>query len=154
MYEPSPLSQSRLSDPMTRSRKPHYTGSNPFQDDLADYEEKHLSQLNATKQLNSRAKSKQEKEAVSAKELKETRHGLNELSIEAESLKETLVETCALKGKLENQLLKASEEFKDNVPAVTQSLAANEEEVETLKQSLREESDNVMHLTDELAKVA
>jgi predicted RNase H-like nuclease (RuvC/YqgF family) len=96
----------------------------------------------------------QEKEAVSAKELKETRHGLNELSIEAESLKEILVETCALKDKLENQLLQAFEELKDSVPAVTQSLAANEEEVETLKQSLREESDNVMHLTDELAKVA
>jgi predicted RNase H-like nuclease (RuvC/YqgF family) len=69
-------------------------------------------------------------------------------------LKETLVETCALKDKLEDRLLQASEELKDNVPAVTQSLAANEEEVETLKQSLREESDNVMHLTDELAKVA
>ncbi|CAK9210049.1 unnamed protein product [Sphagnum troendelagicum] len=106
MYEPSPLSQTRLSDPLTRSRRRHYTGSNPFQDDLADYEEKHLSQLNATKKMNSRAKSK------------------------------------------------ASEELKDDVAAVTQSLAANEEEVETLKQSLREESDNVMHLTDELAKVA
>ncbi len=69
-------------------------------------------------------------------------------------MKETLVETCALKDKLEDRLLQASEELKDNVPAVTQSLAANEEEVETLKQSLREESDNVMHLTDELAKVA
>ncbi|CAK9208751.1 unnamed protein product [Sphagnum troendelagicum] len=106
MYEPSPLSQTRLSDTMTRSRKPHYTGSNPFQDDLADYEEKQLSQLNATKKMNSRAMSK------------------------------------------------ASEELKDDVAAVTQSLAANEEEVETLKQSLREESDNVMHLTNELAKVA
>ncbi len=69
-------------------------------------------------------------------------------------MKETLVETCALKDKLEDRLLQASEELKDNVPAVTQSLAANEEEVETLKQSLREESDNVMHLTDELTKVA
>ncbi len=59
-----------------------------------------------------------------------------------------------LKDKLENRLLQASEELKDNVPAVTQSLAANEEEVETLKQSLNEESDNVMHLTNELAKVA
>jgi len=56
MYEPSPLSPTRLSDPTTRSRKPHYTGSNPFQDDLADYEEKHLSQLNATKKMYSRAK--------------------------------------------------------------------------------------------------
>ncbi len=96
----------------------------------------------------------QEKEAVSAKELKETRHGLNELPIEAESLKETLVEICALKDKLENHLLQAPEELKDNVSAITQSLAANEEEVQTLKQSLKEESDNVMHLTDELAKVA
>jgi hypothetical protein len=61
----------------------------------------------------------QEKEAVSAKELKETRHGLNEPSIEAESLKETLVETCALKDKLEKRLLQASEELKDIVPAVT-----------------------------------
>jgi len=38
-----------------------------------------------------------------------------------------------LKDKLENRLLQASEELKDNVPAVTQSLAANEEDVETLK---------------------
>jgi ABC-type transporter Mla subunit MlaD len=95
----------------------------------------------------------QEKEAIWAKELKETRH-LHKVSIEAESLKESLSETCALKDKLENQLLQMSEELKDSVPAVTQSLAANKDKVDTLKQLLREEIDNVMHLTDELTKVA
>jgi exopolyphosphatase/pppGpp-phosphohydrolase len=80
----------------------------------------------------------QEKEAVLAKEHKETRHGLHKVSIEAESLKESLSETCALKDKLENQLLQMSEELKDSIPAVTQSLAANEDEVDTLKQLLRE----------------
>ncbi len=96
----------------------------------------------------------QEKEAILAKELKETRHGLHKVSIKAESLKESLSVTCALKEKLENQLLQMSEELKDSIPAVTQSLAANEDQVDTLKQLLREESDNVVHLTDELTKVA
>ncbi|CAK9217181.1 unnamed protein product [Sphagnum troendelagicum] len=47
MYEPSPLSQTRFSDPVTRSQIPHYTGSNPFQDDLADYEEEYYDTVQA-----------------------------------------------------------------------------------------------------------
>jgi predicted RNase H-like nuclease (RuvC/YqgF family) len=81
------------------------------------------------------------------------KESLHKVSIEAESLKESLSEACALKDKLENQLLQMSEELKNSVPAVNQSLAANEDEVDTLKQLLREESDNVMHLTDELTNV-
>ncbi|CAM6008697.1 unnamed protein product [Sphagnum balticum] len=50
MYEPSPLSQTRFSDPVTRSQIPHYTGSNPFQDDLADYEEEYYDTVQAGQQ--------------------------------------------------------------------------------------------------------
>ncbi|KAH9573229.1 hypothetical protein CY35_02G195500 [Sphagnum magellanicum] len=50
MYEPSPLSQTRFSDPVTRSQIPHYTGSNPFQDDLADYEVEYYDTVQAGQQ--------------------------------------------------------------------------------------------------------
>ncbi|CAK9216422.1 unnamed protein product [Sphagnum troendelagicum] len=96
----------------------------------------------------------QEKEAILTKDLKETAHGLKEASSEAKSLQQRLLETCAIKDKLEKQLLQTTKELNNNLGAVNHSLAAKEEEVQALKQSLREEGANAARLTDELSKVA